>query len=188
MQRISSNPNIKEWFKDATIKIINPMKAIFKSSVQDQMLRSFIMVFLLVERSLKVRSKGKITIREAFILEMIDRLSPLKQNTPSVIAKILNISLPSLSVTIKSLLKKQYATKALSTDDNRFYYIQLSPEGKAFIEKNHAFRDNLTHKTLGVLNIFSDLIAQKIANAVEQYAREEHALLDQLEKDSQSNP
>ncbi len=164
------------------------MKEIFKSSVQDQLLRSFIMVFLLVERSLKVRSKGKITIREAFILEMIDRLSPLKQNTPSVMAKMLNISLPSLSVTIKSLLKKQYVTKVLSTEDNRFYYLQLSSQGHSFIQKNHAFRDNLTHKTLGVMNLFSDLIAQKIANAVEQYAREEHAVLDKLEKDSASKP
>jgi hypothetical protein len=39
-----------------------------------------------------------------------------------------------------------------------------------------------------VFNLFSDIIAQKIANAVEQYAREEHAILDQLENDSQSNP
>jgi DNA-binding MarR family transcriptional regulator len=158
------------------------MKNIFKSSVQDQMLRAFVMIFLLVERSLKVRTKGKITVREAFILGMISRLAVLKQNTPSVMSKMLNISLPSLSVTIKSLLRKKYVIKVLSTDDNRFYYVELSPIGLNFVEKNHAFRDQMTHQTLGVLNMFSELITEKIANAVEHYVKKEHALLDEMEK------
>jgi DNA-binding MarR family transcriptional regulator len=158
------------------------MKNIFKSSVQDQMLRAFVMIFLLIERSLKVRTKGKITVREAFILEMISRLAVLKQNTPSVMSKMLNISLPSLSVTIKSLLRKKYVFKILSNDDNRFYYVELSPIGLNFVEKNHAFRNQMTHQTLGVLNMFSELITEKIANAVEHYAKQEHALLDEMEK------
>lgn len=159
------------------------MKDIFKTTIQDQLLRSFVTIFLLSERSLKVRTKGKVTLREAFILEMISRLSPHKQNTPSVMSKMLNISLPSLSVTIKSLLKKKYVMKVLSQDDNRFYFVQLSPLGESFVEKNHAFRDNMTKKTLGLFTLFSEIVSQKIANEIEKYAREEHAVLDQIERD-----
>ena len=163
------------------------MKDIFKTTIQDQLLRSFVMIFLLAERSLKVRTQGKVTLREAFILEMISRLSSSKQNTPSVMSKMLNISLPSLSVTIKSLLKKKYVTKVLSQDDNRFYYVQLSPLGENFVNNNHAFRDKMTTKTLGLFTLFSDIVAHKIANEIEKYAREEHAVLDQLERSESRN-
>lgn len=159
------------------------MKEIFSSSVQDQLLRSFVTIFLLVERSLKIRSKGKITIREAFILEMISRLAPSQQNTPSLMSKLLNISLPSLSVTIKSLIRKKYVTKVLSIQDNRFYYVKLSPLGENFVKNNHAFREKITSQTLNPLNILSDLISKKIANAIEQYATKEHEILDDMEKE-----
>jgi DNA-binding MarR family transcriptional regulator len=178
-----TSPQRERTIKDATIKISSPMKNIFKSSVQDQMLRSYIIIFLLVERSLKVRTKGKVTMREAFILEMISRLAPNKKNTPSVISKMLNISLPSLSVTIKSLLRKKYVTKVLSTQDNRFYYVELTTLGNTFVNNNQTFRNQMTHQTLGIFNLFSDLISEKIANAVEQYAKKEHDVLDETEKD-----
>lgn len=163
------------------------MKHLFKSTMQDQLLRSFSMAYLLLERSLKIRSKGKVTLREAFVVEVIDRIKGTGKNTPSEIGKVLTMSLPALSPILRSLIKKNYIKKVLSYKDNRVYYLELTTVGKQFVENNIAYRSEMVNNTFGFLNLFSDFVFQKLADKVEEFVKADHLLLDALEA-QQSKP
>lgn len=156
--------------------------ALFKDDAIEQMMKIYTIVYLLTERSLRVRNKDNITLREALILESIYRLVDEKRNIPSQLAKYLNVSLPSLSTTIKSLMRKKYIRKRLSTEDNRFYFLDLTQKGIDFNIKNRLFRESLSMKAFGPLTWLTNSYIRALADKVGEFAQDEHLKLDEIEK------
>lgn len=158
------------------------MFKIFKDQFNETFLKFYFQAFLLMERSLRVRSKNQITIREMMLINLLDRLSESKNNTISNVSAYLQVSTPVVSVSVKSLMRKGYLTKKLNLDDNRIYYLQVTEKGKAHIKNSLAFSERLLAQGMKKLTPFDIAALKKAFLAAESAIDLENKQLDEEEK------
>ena len=154
------------------------MFKIFKDQFNEVFIKFYFQAYLLMERSLRIRSKNKITIREMMLINLIDRLSETKHNTLSNLASYLQVSTPVVSVSVKSLIHKGYMLKKLNLDDNRIYHLQLTDKGKAHIKNSLAFSERLLKQGMKRLSPFDIAALKKAFEAAETAIDLENQQLD----------
>jgi DNA-binding MarR family transcriptional regulator len=159
------------------------MFKIFKDQFNEAFIKFYFQAYLLMERSLRIRSKNKITIREMMLINLVDRLSETKHNTLSNLASYLQVSTPVVSVSVKSLIQKGYMSKKLNLDDNRIYHLQLTEKGKAHIKNSLAFSERLLKQGMKKLSPFDIAALKKAFEAAEIAIDLENQQLD-LEENS----
>jgi DNA-binding MarR family transcriptional regulator len=120
-----------------------------------------------MERSLRIRSKNSITIREMMLINLVDRLSETKHNTLSNLANYLQVSPPVVSVSVKSLIRKGYMSKKLNLDDNRIFHLQLTEKGRVHIKNSLAFSERLLKQGMKKLSPFDIAALKKAFEAAE---------------------
>jgi DNA-binding MarR family transcriptional regulator len=140
-----------------------------------------------MERSLRIRSKNKITIREMMLINLVDRLGETKHNTLSNLATYLQVSPPVVSVSIKSLIRKGYMAKKLNLDDNRIFHLHLTEKGKTHIKNSLAFSERLLKQGMKKLSPFDITALKKAFEAAEIAIDLENQQLD-LEEHSTLKP
>ena len=158
------------------------MFKIFKDQFNDVFLKFYFQLYLLMERSLRIRSKNQITIREMMMINLVDRLKENNNNTLSNIAAYLQVSTPVVSVSVKSLIRKGCLTKRLNLDDNRVFYLELTPKGAMHIKNALAFSERLLKQGMKKLSPFDIAALKKAFNATEFAVDEENKQLDIEEK------
>jgi DNA-binding MarR family transcriptional regulator len=131
-----------------------------------------------MERSLRIRSKNNITIREMMLINLVDRLSETKHNTLSNLANYLQVSLPVVSVSVKSLIRKGYMSKKLNLDDNRIYHLQLTEKGRTHIKNSLVFSERLLKQGMKKLSPFDIAALKKAFEAAELAIDLENQQLD----------
>jgi len=87
------------------------MFKIFGDNFQDSFLKFYFQAYLLIERSLRIRSQNSLTIREMLLLGLLDRMKKINDHTVMNIAKYLQLSPPVISNSVKSLIRKGYLKK-----------------------------------------------------------------------------
>ncbi|MBM3909155.1 MAG: MarR family transcriptional regulator [Firmicutes bacterium] len=87
------------------------MFKIFGDNFQDSFLKFYFQAYLLIERSLRIRSQNSLTIREMLLLGLLDRMKKNNDHTVMNIAKYLQLSPPVISNSVKSLIRKGYLKK-----------------------------------------------------------------------------
>lgn len=123
----------------------------FERNLNNVLVDVFNYILKYEEMSLKSLSNMKITMSEAHLIEAINRLGG--NTTVSEIAYLLNITVPTATVSVKKLENKGFVKKAPCSTDGRRSIVSLTKLGER-IDKAH----NLFHQRM-VRNIsrnFSD--------------------------------
>ncbi len=154
------------------------MFKIFGDNFQDLFLKFYFQAYLLIERSLRIRSQNKLTIREMLLVGLLDRMKKNNNHTVMNIAKYLQVSPPVISNSIKSLIRKGYLKKVLNTNDNRVYFLELTEQGKLSNQRSFQFGDKLVKKSVGNLSLFDIRSIIKAFKIVEKVIDEENRILD----------
>jgi DNA-binding MarR family transcriptional regulator len=84
------------------------MFKIFGDTFRELFLKFYFQSYLLMERSLRIRSKNNLTIREMLLLGFLERMKKNNNHTVMNIAKYLQVSPPIISSSVKSLIRKGY--------------------------------------------------------------------------------
>jgi DNA-binding MarR family transcriptional regulator len=100
------------------------------------------------------------------------------QHTVMNIAKYLQVSPPVISSSVKSLIKKNYIKKVLNTNDNRFYFLELTEKGTISNQRSFQFTERILAKSVRKLSIFEIKAIMKAFNIVERVVDDENRLLD----------
>jgi DNA-binding MarR family transcriptional regulator len=98
------------------------MFKLFSDSVNENFLKFYFQALMLLERRLRMKTHGNLTLREVMVIAIIDRLAKTKKNTHTNVVKYLQVSAPVISTTIKSLIRKGYLVKRINNEDNRFFF------------------------------------------------------------------
>jgi DNA-binding MarR family transcriptional regulator len=77
----------------------------FGDTFRELFLKFYFRSYLLMERSLRIRSKNKLTIREMLLLGFLERMKKNNDHTVMNIAKYLHVSAPVISSSVKSLIR-----------------------------------------------------------------------------------
>jgi len=161
------------------------MFKIFGNSFKELFLKFYFQSYLLMERSLRIRSQNKLTIREMLLLGFLERMKNNNEHTVTNISKYLQVSPPIVSSSVKSLIRKGYIKKILNTSDNRIFFLELTEKGVISNQRSFQFTERILGKSIGKLNVFDIKALMKAFNIVEMVIDEENELLDseELKKD-----
>lgn len=94
--------------------------------------------------------EGKAIITEEFKdisnndMHIIEAIGPMEGKNMSAIAKQLNITVGSLTTSMNSLVKKEYAVRERSETDRRVVNIRLTEKGKKAYEHHREFHNQMT--------------------------------------------
>ncbi|MEN9819758.1 MAG: hypothetical protein RL379_536 [Bacillota bacterium] len=157
------------------------MFKIFGDNFQDLFLKFYFQAYLLIERSLRIRSQNKLTIREMLLVGILDRMKKNNNHTVMNAAKYLQVSPPVISSSIKSLIRKGYLKKVLNPEDNRIFFLELTEKGQLSNQRSFQFGDKMVKKSMGRLTLFDVRALMKAFNVVEKVIDEENKLLDEEE-------
>jgi DNA-binding MarR family transcriptional regulator len=157
------------------------MFKIFGDTFRELFLKFYFQSYLLMERSLRIRSKNNLTIREMLLLGFLERMKKNNNHTVMNIAKYLQVSPPIISSSVKSLIRKGYIKKVLNREDNRFYFLELTQKGIISNQRSFQFTERILGKSVGKLSVFDIKALMKAFKIVETIVDEENQLLDSEE-------
>ncbi len=162
------------------------MFQIFGNTFRELFLKFYFQSYLLMERSLRIRSQNKLTIREMLLLGFLERMKKNNEHTVMNIVKYLQVSPPIISSAVKSLIRKGYIKKVLNTEDNRIYFLELTEKGITSNQRSFQFTERILGKSVGKLSVFDIKALMKAFQIVESVIDEEHGLLD-IEENQKTN-
>ena len=105
-------------------------------------------------------------------MHIIEAIGLGEGNNMSTIAKKLSITVGSLTTSMNSLVKKQYAIRVRSKEDRRVVYIQLTEKGVKAYKKHEQFHHDLTEGVVKSLDETELPVLLKALGAVSSFFRE----------------
>lgn len=157
------------------------MFKIFGNDFQELFLKFYFQGYLLIERSLRIRSQNTLTIREMLLLGLLERMKKNNNNTVTNIAKYLQVSPPVISSSVKSLMRKGFIKKVLNQDDNRIFFLELTEKGILSNQRSINLGSKLVKKGVAKLSFFEIRSLIKAFQIVERVIDEENQELDKEE-------
>ena len=154
------------------------MFKIFGDTFRELFLKFYFQSYLLMERSLRIRSQNNLTIREMLLLGFLERMKINNSHTVMNVAKYLQVSAPVISSSVKSLIRKGYIKKVLNPEDNRIFFLELTEKGIISNKRSFQFTERILGKSVGKLSVFDIKALMKAFQIVETVIDEENALLD----------
>jgi len=154
------------------------MFKIFGDTFRELFLKFYFQSYLLMERSLRIRSQNKLTIREMLLLGFLERMKKNNDHMVMNIAKYLQVSAPNISSSVKSLIRKGYLKKVLNPEDNRMFFLELTEKGITSNQRSFQFTERILSKSVGKLNVFDVKALMKAFQLVETAIDEENESLD----------
>lgn len=163
------------------------MFKIFGDTFRELFLKFYFQSYLLIERSLRIRSKNNLTIREMLLLGFLERMKKNNNHTLMNVAKYLQVSPPVISSSVKSLVRKGYLIKVLNPEDNRIFFLELTEKAKLSNQRSFQFSERILGKSVGKMTLFDIKALKKSFQIVETVIDEENQLLDaeELKNNSQ---
>jgi DNA-binding MarR family transcriptional regulator len=163
------------------------MFKIFGDTFRELFLKFYFQSYLLMERSLRIRSKNNLTIREMLLLGFLERMKKNNNHTLMNVAKYLQVSPPVISSSVKSLMRKGYLIKVLNSEDNRIFFLELTEKAKLSNQRSFQFTERILGKSVGKMTLFDIKALKKSFQIVETVIDEENQLLDaeELKNNSQ---
>jgi DNA-binding MarR family transcriptional regulator len=89
------------------------------------------------------------TLRQLYYIELIDKN---EGTSVSELAKTMDVKKSTVSVAINQLIDLGIVTKIQSSDDKRFYFLQLTSKGNKIMEMHKQVHKNTIKKILSILN------------------------------------
>lgn len=125
------------------------------------------------ERAMTTGLGSAISITEIHIIEKIGLTEPARM---SEIARLLGVTLATLTVACDKLEAKDLVRRARSRTDRRVVHVTLTPRGRAVYEYHHSFHERMISSILDTLSPEqSAVLAQSLEKLQDFFNREEAA-------------
>ncbi len=121
------------------------------------------------EMALEHLTNNRLSISEVHLLEAVFEALPTHQNTPSVVAPKLGITLGSLTTAVKTLEKKGYLVRQRAQDDKRVYYLVPTPIADFVNQKHLEFHKGMIEEIVAGLTLEEEQVLAKSLEKVRLY-------------------
>jgi DNA-binding MarR family transcriptional regulator len=133
----------------------------FEKELNDILVDTFRSILKVEEETLK-KTLIDLSISELHLLEAVGK-NREQGRTISELAQELDITLPSVTIAIKKLLKKGYVTKVKSGEDGRMVYVVLTKQGRKVDNAHRYFHRQMVRQ---VSSEFSEEEKQILARGI----------------------
>ena len=114
-----------------------------KKKLHDFFINCFYSILSTEERALESFSKGELTLKEIHFIAAVFRTKIAGKNNFSTIARILRVTLGTLTTSFARLEKKGYLTKTQHETDKRVFFIEPTEKADRIHVEHEKFHDKM---------------------------------------------
>lgn len=118
----------------------------------------------------KNKAYSNMTTNDMHVIEAID-IGPGKNM--SAIAKILNVTMGTLTISVNALVKKGYVSRVRSEEDRRVVLVSLTPQGVKAYNYHKKFHDEMIRAVTENLDEKEQAVLQKALKNLNQFFKEQ---------------
>lgn len=118
------------------------------------------------ERALRTEEYKDVTINDIHVIEAIGME---EQKNMTTVAKSLHVTTGTLTISINSLVKKNYVERVRSEEDRRVVLVSLTEKGKKAFLHHRQFHDKLVNEIVEQLSDEEKRVLEKALNRINQF-------------------
>ncbi|MCL2370754.1 MAG: MarR family winged helix-turn-helix transcriptional regulator [Firmicutes bacterium] len=112
-----------------------------KDKIQDFFIKCFYTILSTAEKSIENISDGELSLKEMRLIDAVYKSAG--NNNFSTVAKVLGVTLGTLTTSFARLEKKGYLYKVQDDGDKRIFYIEPTPHGAEMYKQYKSFHEKM---------------------------------------------
>lgn len=139
-----------------------------KTALNHFLVETFNDILRYEEMALEALTNNRLSISEIHLLEAVYETQPTRENTSTVVARKLGITLGSLTTAVSTLEKKGYLIRERDRNDKRVFYLMPTPIAGFVNAKHVEFHQGMIDDVVSSLTLEEE---QVLAQALEKVRR-----------------
>ncbi|MCM1252125.1 MAG: MarR family transcriptional regulator [Clostridium sp.] len=135
-------------------------------ALNDVLVKVFRNINAVEEQAIRTEEYRDVTVNDMHVIEAIGIEE--KKNMTTV-AKSLHVTTGTLTISINSLVKKNYVERVRSEEDRRVVLVSLTAKGKKAFLHHRRFHDKMVHEIVEELSDEEKLVLEKALNRINQF-------------------
>ena len=135
-----------------------------KEKINEFFVNCFYSILGAEERAMEAISNGKLSLKEIHLIDAVFKCKASGENNFSNIAKLLGITLGTLTTSFSRLEEKGYLIKEQHKNDKRVYYIEPTRLAELINDEHAAFHQDMVN---GIIELLSESELQHLLGALD---------------------
>ena len=135
-------------------------------ALNEVLVRVFRNINTVEEQALRTEEYKDVTINDIHVIEAIGME---EQKNMTTVAKSLHVTTGTLTISINSLVKKNYVERVRSEEDRRVVLVSLTEKGKKAFLHHRQFHDKLVNEIVEQLSDEEKRVLGKALNRINQF-------------------
>lgn len=135
-------------------------------ALNEVLVRIFRNINTVEEQALRTEEYKDVTINDIHVIEAIGME---EQKNMTTVAKSLHVTTGTLTISINSLVKKNYVERVRSEEDRRVVLVSLTEKGKKAFLHHRQFHDKLVNEVVEQLSDEEKRVLEKALNRINQF-------------------
>ena len=135
-------------------------------ALNEVLVRIFRNINTVEEQALRTEEYKDVTINDIHVIEAIGME---EQKNMTTVAKSLHVTTGTLTISINSLVKKNYVERVRSEEDRRVVLVSLTEKGKKAFLHHRQFHDKLVNEIVEQLSDEEKRVLGKALNRINQF-------------------
>ena len=135
-------------------------------ALNEVLVRIFRNINTVEEQALRTEEYKDVTINDIHVIEAIGMD---EQKNMTTVAKSLHVTTGTLTISINSLVKKNYVERVRSEEDRRVVLVSLTEKGKKAFLHHRQFHDKLVNEIVEQLSDEEKHVLEKALNRINQF-------------------
>ena len=135
-------------------------------ALNEVLVRIFRNINTVEEQALRTEEYKDVTINDIHVIEAIGME---EQKNMTTVAKSLHVTTGTLTISINSLVKKNYVERVRSEEDRRVVLVSLTEKGKKAFLHHRQFHDRLVNEIVEQLSDEEKRVLEKALNRINQF-------------------
>ncbi|MCL2255378.1 MAG: winged helix DNA-binding protein [Firmicutes bacterium] len=123
-----------------------------KEKLQDFFISSFYSILSTEEKALEAFSGGELSLKEIHLIAAVFKTKSANKNNFSTVARVLNITLGTLTTSFSRLQRKGYLKKVPHETDKRIFYIEPTDKAEMIHAEHVIFHEKMMAGIVGSLS------------------------------------
>ena len=142
-----------------------------EKTINELLVELFHEIIDIEEKTIRKNKKfSKMTTNDMHVIEAI---GPDEAKTMSTVAKTLNVTLGTLTISVNSLVKKGYVNRVRSEKDRRVVLVSLTKEGMQAYRHHQKFHDEMIQSVIETLEDDEREVLHRALDKLNQFFKEQ---------------
>lgn len=136
------------------------------NALNDVLVKVFRNINTVEEQAIRTEDYKDVTVNDMHVIEAIGMK---EQKNMTTVAKALHVTTGTLTISINSLVKKNYVERVRSEEDRRVVLVSLTEKGKKAFLHHRQFHEKMVHEIVEQLSDEEKRVLEKALNRINQF-------------------